>query len=78
MAGVILHPLTEVRIGMFVAVVVGSRQCVMDLQCRGERRHREQHAGEEQGNNPKGIDMRWTMEHGYLASTGSEDRRREL
>lgn len=70
---VVLHPLTEVGIGMVVAVVVGSRQFVMDLQCRGERRHREQHAGEEQGNNPTGIDMQWTMEHGYFESTGSED-----
>ena len=41
-AGVVLDPLTEVGIGMFVAVLVGSRQLVMDLQRRGERRHREQ------------------------------------
>jgi hypothetical protein len=33
---------------MFVAVVVGRRQLVMNLQRRRERRHREQQAGEEQ------------------------------
>lgn len=57
MASMILHPLTEVGIGMFVAVVVGSRQLVMDFQRCGKRRHREQHAGEEQGDNPTGFDL---------------------
>ena len=57
MASVILHPLTEVGIGMFVAVVVGTRQLVMDFQRCGKRRHREQHAGEEQGDNPTGFDL---------------------
>ncbi len=45
---VILHPLTEIGIGMFVAIVVGRRQLVVNLQCRRERRHREQQASEEQ------------------------------
>ncbi|MBA2485048.1 MAG: hypothetical protein H0V35_02930 [Nitrospira sp.] len=44
----ILHPLTEIGIGMFVAIVVGRRQLVVNLQCRRERRHREQQASEEQ------------------------------
>lgn len=57
MAGMILHPLTEVGIGMFVAIVVGGRQLVMDLQRCRKRRHREQHAREEQGNKPTGCDL---------------------
>ena len=48
MTGMILHPLTKVGPGMFVAVVVGRGQCVMDLQCRRERRHCEQQAGKKQ------------------------------
>ena len=48
MARMVLDPLTEIGIGMLVAVVVGSRQLVMNLQRRGERRHREQQAREEQ------------------------------
>lgn len=67
---VILHPLTEVGIGMFVAVVVGSRQLVMNFQRSRKRRHREQHAGEEQGNRPSGFDLCVTMNH-----RNSESRR---
>ena len=63
MAGVILHPLTEVGLGMFVAVVVGRRQRVMDLQGRGEWRHREQHASKEQGNRPSVFELCVTMAH---------------
>ncbi len=48
MARVILHPLTEVGIRMLVAIVVSRRQLVVNLQCRRERRHREQQASEEQ------------------------------
>ncbi|MCE3225122.1 MAG: hypothetical protein K0S58_3302 [Nitrospira sp.] len=73
MAGVILHPLTEVGIGMFVAVVVGSRQLVMNFQRSRKRRHREQHAGEEQGNRPSGFDLCVTMNHRNSESRRSGD-----
>lgn len=42
MTGVILHPLAEVGVGMFVPVVIGCRQLVVNLQRGGERSHREQ------------------------------------
>lgn len=47
MAGVILHPLAEVGIGVLMPVVVRCRQLVMNLQRCGKRRDREQDAGEE-------------------------------
>ena len=55
MAGVILHPLAEVGIGMLMPVVVRRRQLVMDLQRRGKRRHREQHTREEKRDNRAGF-----------------------
>ena len=55
MAGVILHPLAEVGIGMLMPVVVRRRQLVMNLQRRGKRRHREQHAGEEKRDDRAGF-----------------------
>ena len=55
MARVILHPLAEVSIGMLMAVVVRCRQLVMNLQRRGKRRHREQHAGEEKRDDRAGF-----------------------
>ena len=55
MAGMILHPLTEVGIGMLMPVMVGRRQLVMNLQRRGKRRHREQHTREEKRDNRAGF-----------------------
>jgi hypothetical protein len=66
-ARVILDPLTEIGIGMFVAVVVGGRQLVVNLQGRRERHHREEHAREEQSNDSAGIGMRLMM-HRYPES----------
>ena len=63
MAGVILHPLAEVGIGMFVAVVIGGGQFVMDLQRGGKRRHREQHAGEEQRDDRAGFSLGEMTKH---------------
>lgn len=60
---VVLYPLTEVGIGMFVAVVIGRRQLVVNLQRRRERRHREQQASEEQRKNCAGMSMLLTTKH---------------
>ncbi len=40
---------------MFMPVMVRGRQLVMNLQRRGKRRHREQHAGEEQRDDQAGF-----------------------
>lgn len=48
MTGVILHPLAEVGIGVLMPIVISGRQLVMDLQRRGEWRHREQERHQEQ------------------------------
>lgn len=50
MTGVILHPLAEVGVGMFVPVVIGGRQLVVDLKRGGERRHRQQQCHQQQCN----------------------------
>ena len=55
MAGVILHPLAEVGVGMFVPIMVGGRQLVVDLQRRSKRRHREQEARDEKRDNGAGF-----------------------
>jgi len=39
---VVLYPLTEVCIGVFVPIVVGSRQLVMDVLRHGKRRKGQQ------------------------------------
>lgn len=46
---VIRHPLAEIGIGVFVAVMIGSRQFVMDLQRGGERSYRKQECHQQQG-----------------------------
>lgn len=38
----VLDPLAEVGIGVFVAVVVGRRQLMMDILCDSERRQSKQ------------------------------------
>lgn len=50
--GMILDPLTEVGIGMLMAIVIGACQLVVDFQRDRKRGHGEQHAREEQGNRP--------------------------
>ncbi|KXK03091.1 MAG: hypothetical protein NBKEAIPA_02095 [Nitrospirae bacterium] len=60
---VILHPLTEVGIGMFVAVVVGRRQFVVNLQRDGKRRHREQERDEQQRNERPGFELPQARHH---------------
>lgn len=62
-ARVVLHPLTEIGLGMFVAVVIGRRQCVMDLQRRRKRRHREQQAGKHQRYHAAEPDIGLTTTH---------------
>jgi hypothetical protein len=39
---VVLHPLAEVGIGMFVPIMVSRRQLVMDILRHGKRRNSEQ------------------------------------
>jgi len=63
MARVVLDPLAEVGIGMFVAVMVGGSQLVVNLQRRGERRHREQEAGDEERDQGAGMVMPATTDH---------------
>jgi hypothetical protein len=63
MARVVLDPLTEVGIGMFVAVVVGGSQLVVDLQRRSERRHREQEARDEERDKSAGFARQVTTDH---------------
>jgi len=65
MAGMILHPLTEVGIGMLMPVMVGRRQLVMNLQRRGKRRHREQHAREQQRDDRAGLFVGETTKHDH-------------
>ena len=48
---------------MFVAVVIGGGQFVMDLQRGGKRRHREQHAGEEQRDDRAGFSLGEMTKH---------------
>lgn len=55
MARVILHPLAQVGIGVFMPVVVRCRQLVMNLQSCSEWRHREQHAGEHERDDRTGF-----------------------
>lgn len=64
-ARVILHPLTEIGVGMFMPVVVGRRQLVMNLQRSGERRHREQHARENKRNDRAGFEVGAATKHGH-------------
>jgi hypothetical protein len=52
MASVVLYPLAEVGIGMFVAIVISAREFVVDFEGHRERRHGEEHAGEEQSDEP--------------------------
>jgi hypothetical protein len=40
-----LHPLTEVGVGVLVPVVVSGRQLVMDILCHSERGNGEQEEG---------------------------------
>lgn len=47
--GVVLDPLTEVGIGVFMPVVIGSRQLVVNVLCDCKGRDHEQ-----QKNQPKG------------------------
>jgi hypothetical protein len=37
-----LYPLAEVGVGVFVPIVIGSRQLVMDILRHGKRRNGEQ------------------------------------
>ena len=39
---VMLHPLAEVGVGVFVPIVVSRRQLVMDILCHGKRRNGKQ------------------------------------
>ncbi len=55
--GMILHPLAEVGVGMFVPIMVGSRQLVVNLQRGGKGRHREQHKDKQQRNDRAGFWM---------------------
>ena len=57
MDGVVLHPLAEVGIGMFVAIVIGARELVVDFESHRERRHAEQHTGKEQRDQATGPGM---------------------
>jgi hypothetical protein len=52
MTSVVLYPLAEVGIGMFVAIVIGARELVVDFEGHRERRHSEEHAGQEQRDEP--------------------------
>lgn len=63
MTGVILHPLAEVGVGMFVPIMVGSRQLVVDLQRGGKGRHREQHTDKQQRNDRAGFLMCTMTKH---------------
>ena len=42
-AGMVLNPLAQIRGRMFMAIVVGGRQLVMDFQRGGKRRQDNQH-----------------------------------
>jgi hypothetical protein len=42
---------------MFVTVMIGRRQLMMDLKRRREGCHREQHAGDEKSNNATGFHL---------------------
>lgn len=63
--GVILHPLAEVGVGMFVPIVVGSRQLMVNLQRCGKRGHREQEARDEQRDNRSGFLMHGVTKHDH-------------
>lgn len=45
---VVLNPLTQVGVGMLVAVCIGRGQFVVDFQRDSEGRQRQQHAGQRQ------------------------------
>lgn len=55
MARMILNPLTEVGIGVLMSVMIRCRQLMMNLQRRGEGRHREQQAGEQERDDRTGF-----------------------
>ncbi len=55
MTGVILHPLAEVGVGMFMSVMIGRRQLVVNLQRGSEGRHGEQEARDEQRDHRAGF-----------------------
>ena len=65
MAGVILYPLTKIGIGMLMPIVVRRRQLVVDLQRRGKRRHREQHAGEQERDDRARFSTGMMTKHAY-------------
>jgi len=52
LACVVLDPLAEVRIGMFVAVMIGRGQFVMDLESDRKRRQGQKDAHQGQGETP--------------------------
>ena len=84
MAGVVLHPLAEVGIGMFVAIVIGARELVVDFESHRERRHAEQHTGKEQRDQATGTGMGGATNRYHSANTcftlpyTMRKRRREL
>jgi len=70
MARVILHPLAEVGVGMFMAVMVRGRQLVMNFQRRGEGRHREQQAGKQERDNGRGFFLGGVKQHAFRPISG--------
>ncbi len=70
MARVILHPLAEVGVGMFMAVMVRGRQLVMNFQRRGEGRHREQQAGKQERDNGRGFFLGGVKQHTFRPISG--------
>lgn len=63
MARVVLDPLAEVGIGMFVAVLICGSQFVVNLQCRGKGRYREQEAHDEERDKGAAIAILVTTNH---------------
>jgi hypothetical protein len=59
----VLDPLAEVGVGMFVTIVVGGGQFVVNLQRRGKGRHREQEARDEIRDKGAAIAILVTTDH---------------
>ena len=65
MPGMILYPLAEIGIGMFVAVMISGGQFVMDLQRDRKGRHRKQECHQQQGDDRTGSDSGGTKRHAH-------------